>query len=212
MGMGKVILGLGIILTASILIAGCGKQESEKIRQDLKQVKEELEQVNSNCLGIGQEVKQIKQEIKQIKETQKVDSAAFIELLAEQPYTSCWLDPTAKGFQRLDTLHGSFLIVCKDVKPYLNGYKITINIGNLSTAQYNGFSLKIKYCKKTIETAGGSRPSEWYESMREKNVSFNDDLNPGSWNTVEFVISPAKAEDIGCLKLSMETKRLSLFK
>jgi len=50
----------------------------------------------------------------------------------------------------------------------------------------------------------------WEKSIREKETSFAETLNPGRWNKVELVISPAKADEIEYLELSMRTDVIGL--
>lgn len=47
--------------------------------------------------------------------------------------------------------------------------------------------------------------NKWKKSLSEKKVSFAENLKPASWNKIELIISPAKAEQIGYLELSMDT-------
>jgi len=54
--------------------------------------------------------------------------------------------------------------------------------------------------------------AEWKKSLQEKEFSFPDTLNPGSWNDVELIISPATAEQLGYFGLSMDTDTISLNK
>jgi CRP-like cAMP-binding protein len=42
----------------------------------------------------------------------------------------------------------------------------------------------------------------WEKSLKDKTESFSDTLYPGYWNKVELVISPAKEDELGHLKLS----------
>jgi hypothetical protein len=121
------------------------------------------------------------------------------------------LDAVSKGFQRIDSDTGSFLVSCEDVTPYLDGYKIRLRIGNLSSATYNGFKLTVKWGRAmptTVDQADGGT-----NSLKEKEMSFTEDLRPGAWNSVEVVLSPAKPDQLKFLVLAnMETPILSLLK
>ncbi|MEW6408644.1 MAG: hypothetical protein AB1488_00830 [Nitrospirota bacterium] len=53
--------------------------------------------------------------------------------------------------------------------------------------------------------------AKWWKSLQEKEVPFTEELKPASWNKIELIISPAKAEQIGYLVLSMDTEVVRLF-
>jgi len=81
------------------------------------------------------------------------------------------LDLTEKTYQRLDTDDGFFLVKVSDAIPYLNGYKIHLNIGNPAYATYTHYALKIRYSKlfdwsKYTEAAY----NQWNKSIQEKDL------------------------------------------
>jgi Protein of unknown function (DUF3251) len=133
-------------------------------------------------------------------------------------YDSIALDPTEKGYGRIDTGSGFFLISVKDTTPYLDGYRVTLHIGNPTSARYDGFKLKIAWVSDYPSQKPGEsdedynkRTEAWSNSGGEKEFSFTDTLYPGAWNTVSLVISPASAQEIRNLTIeSMETSNLSL--
>ena len=140
--------------------------------------------------------------------------------LAKQrsPYSSIGLDPTEKGYGRIDTASGFFLISVKDTTPYLDGYRVTLEIGNPTSGRYGGFKLKIAWAGDYPNQKPGEsdddynkRTEAWSNSGGEKEFSFTDTLYPGAWNTVSLVISPATAQEIRNLTIeSMETSNVSL--
>ena len=116
-------------------------------------------------------------------------------------------------FQRIDTDTGSFLLSVDDAISYLDGYKIRLNIGNPSAAKYDGFKLKVKWSKgydySNFKTASYLR---WQKAIREKEVSFTETLQPGIWNRVEMILSPAAADELGYLEVSLDTDTVSLIR
>lgn len=131
----------------------------------------------------------------------------------ESAHQSVVLDLASRNYQRLDTDTGMFLISVTNVASYLDGYKISLKIGNPSSAQYNGFKLKAKWNhtynwdKYTAESY-----SKWDKATREKETSFIDSLNAGTWNKVDLILPATAADELGYFIVSMETDTIVLYR
>ncbi|MDA2918722.1 hypothetical protein MYX76_04400 [Desulfobacterota bacterium AH_259_B03_O07] len=153
------------------------------------------------------------------------------ELTEEQEkYKTVFIDTSSKGYSRIDTDNGTFLISFVDAKRHLDGLKLVFSIGNPTSATYKGFKLNAvwgkeyiadewlrKLDKKTQQKDSVVNPRDriyayekWQESLNMKSESYLESLKPGNWNKVELIISPAKEDQLGYLKLSMETDVVSL--
>src|SRR5262249_7141847 len=119
-------------------------------------------------------------------------------------YQSVQLDPTEKGYERIDTVSGFFLISCDDAKPYLDGYKLSLRVGNPTTATYSGFRFNVRW--------GGTFQSPSDTTFHQKDVSFTNTLKPASWNNVDLVITPATPEEMKSIFVSMETPEMKLYR
>lgn len=129
----------------------------------------------------------------------------------QQRYDTVLLDPSSHGFQRLDTDTASFLVSVQNIVPYINGYKLTVNIGNPTTATFSGITIKIRWAKAyDWHQFSTSSYAVWQKSIQEKSFPVTDDLRPGSWNSVDLLLLPAAADDLGYLELSMTTSTTSL--
>ena len=76
-----------------------------------------------------------------------------------------------QGFQRLDTELGPFLVSVEGIIPYLNGHKLSLNIGNPSMSEFNGFTLKAKW-GETFKPKGEVTYADWEESLKSKEEKF----------------------------------------
>ena len=112
------------------------------------------------------------------------------------------------GYQRLETNNGTFLVSLKDAQPYLNGFRLTLNVGNPMSATYNGFKLTAKWGKAMPRDGGNYL--DWEKSIREKEFSFVETLASGAWNRVAVNLAPAAADELGYLEFSMTTDVISL--
>jgi len=134
-------------------------------------------------------------------------------------YDSISLDPTEKGYGRIDTSSGFFLILVGNAEPYLDGYRLHLRIGNPTSARYNGFKLTLTWQKPVPKQKDGEsdqefskRWDEWLKAEpREKEFSFTEVLYPSSWNPVSLVVSPATPEELKELQISsMDTSQVAL--
>jgi hypothetical protein len=120
---------------------------------------------------------------------------------------SVTLDLAHSAYQRLDTNNGFLLVSAEPAVPYLNGYKIPLKIGNPLSVSYSGLTAKIKWAK--YYDSNQFTPdsyAEWQKSIQQKESSFPDVLEKGAWKKVELIVAPATAEQLGYLKLSINTK------
>ena len=116
-------------------------------------------------------------------------------------------------YQRLNTNSGTFLVSLKNIERYLNGYKATISIGNISSATFKGFELTMSWAaaEPSISNANIDAWTKWYNSRKTKNEKYTQDLVPGAWNQVEIILLPARADELGYLEVSLATNTVSLF-
>ena len=113
-----------------------------------------------------------------------IEMAREMEKMERDRDKKCYLDASSlKKYQKINTYSGSFLVGLNDVKPYLDGYKLILFIGNPSTASYEGFSLKIKWGREFDHKEFNSNPSaynDWEKSLQEKkSVIYSDAV---AWN------------------------------
>jgi hypothetical protein len=176
---------IGFIITILFFLTGCTNKANENLQEKINELNREINKLNV---------------------------ALTMHQIMEKNFESVILDPTSlEGFQRIDTDTGFFFISLRDVKPYLDGYKLTIRVGNPISATYSGFVLNVKYGKKYNISDKTVSYNDWEESLNEKESSFSKKLKPGTWNTVEFILSPAKSEELGHIELSMKTDQVILY-
>ena len=148
----------------------------------------------------------------------KLEGELFWTKLKLEKFTKGVFDPLeGKGFQRVESSSGIFLISLQDVTPYLSGVKVKLEIGNILNASYTGFKLKVKYGKKypvyvpneNIEVR--KTKIEAYESsIKEKEESFTQILKPATWNSVFIVLPNINPVDFGELTIEVETSIVRL--
>ena len=178
-----------IILLFTLLTTGCDNS-SKKFQIDISEKIEALE-----------------------KKTEELDTEVFLVKMNQDKFSSTSFDPAdSKGYQRVDTTSGTFLISLQDVTPYLDGVKVNLQIGNIQFASYSGFSLKISYGKRypkydEKETSEEKRNKReiYSKSKREKEESFTKVLRPATWNSVIVFLPDIKPTEFGYMNVSMVT-------
>lgn len=101
-----------------------------------------------------------------------------------------------KGYSIAQTKYGAFAVSCKNVIPYLDGYKIVLDIGNLTSARFNGAKLSVNWGKA---------------NEHKKEISVTNNFPPGRYTPVELVLTPAKPEEIKTFNVVLEFNQMALY-
>jgi hypothetical protein len=113
-------------------------------------------------------------------------------------------------YQRLSSNTGTFLVSFSNAERYLDGYKIRLSIGNITTATFSGFELTLRFGTKEPEAGVGHDWLEWYRTVRTKTETFTRELKPGRWNVVEIIVLPARPDELGYLQVRLRTDEVML--
>jgi hypothetical protein len=117
------------------------------------------------------------------------------------------LDPTSREFQRVDTDTGFLLVSCKTAVPYLDGYKVMIQIGNPFLVTFTDFHVDAWWGRPQGQNEDYIK---WRGDLQHKQFNCTQSLSAGRWNDVELILSPAEPEHVKHIEITIETPRLSL--
>ncbi|HVX56940.1 MAG TPA: hypothetical protein VHA37_04360 [Candidatus Saccharimonadales bacterium] len=113
------------------------------------------------------------------------------------------IDPTEqKGYVAVAVPAGSLLLSVRNVEPYLDGYKLNLDIGNPTTATFPGCALYSEWAGAT--NGDGSLVST------SKHEHINERLLPGQWTSTEITVSPASLQQLKTLKLRLSAPTLEM--
>ena len=119
---------------------------------------------------------------------------------------SVTLDLTEPAYQRLDTDNGFFLISSGQA------IKIPLKIGNPLSVSFSGFKVKIKWAKAyDYKQYEAESYGEWQKSIQEKEISFTDMLEKGTWNKIELILNPATADQLGWVNVTLNTNTVRMY-
>jgi hypothetical protein len=117
-------------------------------------------------------------------------------------YKTCIFDKKSKGFQRLDTDLGPFLISLAGINKYQNEYELSLNIGNPSMFEIPGFVLHVSW-GKAFNPSGGVAYEDWQKSLKWREEKLREHLKAGRWNKIEISLGPAQPEELEYIRIGM---------
>lgn len=131
----------------------------------------------------------------------------------KDPYNKVTLDPSDQGYGRLDTSVGTFVVSMRQVSAHADGVRVRLHIGNLTTARVSGGKFNVRWGTRmpnSGEKDWKKQFAAWQKSILSKEISFMEELRPGTWNNVNLILPGVPPEKFGYLELQMETSRIKL--
>lgn len=212
---------IGFIISASFL-SSCNVQsdgENPPAREDeqkvmfelknglstLKELQSENAALNKKLSDTTLKVQKLEESIVYMEETQRKLNQKTNELeLKIDQYQSVNLDESDKGYQRLETESGFFLVKIRGNQPYLDGYKLYLEILNPNAVSYTGARVSVKWGRTYDATR--QRYSAWVASVREKTTQLPTALTPGAKMPVEVMLPRTTQEELGFMSVSMQVE------
>jgi hypothetical protein len=196
-----------------MLLVGGASGQSQK--PDASSTQKEGSKSDVYLKQIGELSREVKALTAKVATSQDTIASLLVRLFkvesTQSAYESVNLDLASRSFQRLDSDSGSFLVSVQDASPYLDGYRVTLHIGNPSFASYDGFELTVKWNSKyDWSNFDTSTFDTWQKSERNKELSFTNSLVLGKWNAVELILPSTTAQQLGYFMISMKTPVVSL--
>ena len=207
------------LVIAVLAFCGCEKKDDsatrqiEQLSQQFQQLKTQVEgftnrlskldgQVFLSDLNISTTIDRVNNFAKQISQLER-NSDGFSRRLnnLELDDDSASITTEPQGSQTLKTPVGNLLFSTKKVEPYLDGYKITAQIGNPTTADIANFDLILTTYKNITNN---------FETLHSVTNNIVTELKSGSWNYVDFVMAPATIEEVRNATVSIKAKTFSL--
>jgi hypothetical protein len=113
-----------VVAICTLVFAGCGERSDDKRLRDLESKTSHLEQTVAKL---------------QAAETRQ------LQMLIQGPEPKkAVLSATSKGYAFLDCNAGRLLVSCDGATPYLDGYKVSLAIGNPLNVTFSGFRLAVR--------------------------------------------------------------------
>jgi hypothetical protein len=127
-----------------------------------------------------------------------------IKHMASQGYMSeAALDVTSKSFAIVDAKVGRFYVRIKSVRPYLDGQKLELEIGNPYATTFGDVTIKLSWGPKANNNG-------WETAPRRKEFSDASYLLPGFWTPIEIILDATAPGDLSDVKVGLELKTVRL--
>jgi hypothetical protein len=142
------------------------------------------------------EVVMLRQDVGQLKADVKKDEEGVLFLLTKVDTTDgtqpASLSGSTKGFELAKTEYGSFLVSLVDVQPYLDGFKVTLSIGNPLYADITDGTISVKYGTSSTD------------SLSTVSQPIDQPIAGGHWTDVVITVAPAKVEQLDYIGVSLD--------
>lgn len=156
------------------------------------------------------EIASLKEENKELRE--KIASLEISNYVNENLLSTIDQRPASvsdgDGYGIGRTPHGPVAIVIDKVQPYLDGYKVTLRIGNMAAASMNGGEFEVewglRYGTKNVTA------SQVYASKKKKTFSSTSQFPSGAYTLVDVILTPATPDEVKTLSVSTKWNIISL--
>ena len=174
------------LLTAAVLaLTGCS--------QGSAQADKGSEQRLASLAG---EVSSLQQKVVKLQSSEDSTNLSVAELqIAAAP--SAFVSTVDPGYGITKTKFGTFVVMVAGVAPYLDGFKVKLEIGNLTGATFNGGKIKV-----TWGWGATSVHSTEFDTTKR--------FFPGTFTDVEAVLTPATAAGVKNIFVSLKFNQLML--
>jgi hypothetical protein len=163
----------------------------------------------------SQQISTLSDRIQALEASQRQsDGMVYLGAKINELSNEAQIDVNQDGYSSVQTNVGRLLLKCVKVEPHLDGYRLTLEIGNPTTATISGGTLHVQYGPQAPAIAQGEdavdRYEAWQRTLKSADFTLTDQLDAGHWTPVSIAISPASANDLRCLIVSLKLDSISL--
>jgi len=125
-------------------------------------------------------------------------SSLEIDNLLDQLDKYAFLKIGSDGYAPIKFDLGVLTVKIKDVQPYANSSKVTLDIGNPLGATITGL-------KATIQWGSVNEKGDVLEELGSKEVTIDKNIMAGSWNTVQITLDGTEPKKLGFIRVKKVT-------
>jgi hypothetical protein len=167
---------------------------------------------------VGRELAELRREVSQLrKEVEKYDSwfkgrdmiaRDYREKVDSVMRESVTLDPSETSYGIISIPSGTFFIALDKVEPFLDGYRITLKLGNPYVVLFKDIKLKVEWNKRI--PSNPSSYEAWVRETRTQEFSDTTDLGVGQWTRFSLVLAATKPDQLGYLNVKLSIGAVSM--
>jgi hypothetical protein len=106
-----------------------------------------------------------------------------------------YLTPHAAGYAVIKSDLGSLTVSLKNIQPYANGSKVTLQFGNVTAATIDGIKAKIEWGGMTKEGVPNNKEA------KSREITINKALQSGGWTNAEIILEGVPPTELGFVRL-----------
>ncbi len=99
------------------------------------------------------------------------------------------------------------LVSVEKVEQYLDGYKVSLEIGNPLSVNFDGFDIEAAWGPRYNT---GDDYAKWLAAKQTKKIAETHTLPPGRWSPIDIILPSTEPKGFGYLDLKLSINRLSL--
>ncbi len=173
------------LLSPLAVLSGCGGANGAPSAATTQQ----LNALGGRITALSNQIAQLQNQTTTLR-TLVVD----LELMKEDRQYGAAVDTTQLAYGTGKGAFGTYLVVPKKVEPYLDGYKVHLMAANLTSANFNGATMTVRW---------GVAPNE-----QTRTFDLTTRFPPGYFVPVDAVLSPATAAQVKALTVTLVFNRI----
>lgn len=123
------------------------------------------------------------------------------------------LDPASlKSYEPIQVGNGFILLASiEDVEPYVDGVRVTLELGNPQSVAFNGCEIKSRYGPRyDFQKYNEKSYTKWQAAVQAKSETFVAVLRSGVWNVISLALPNIKPSEFGYFEVEIKTSSVSL--
>lgn len=180
---GVKMLRIGVAsLCGVLLVAGCSNNSPTPSSSELNALRQEFESLKS--------------EVEILKDKQVQDDVGRLLKDADR---IAFLRPGDTGYSTVRYDLGTLTVELADVRPYANGSKVSLRIGNPLASTVNGLKTTIEWGR--VNESGYADN----DSVKSRTFTFTESLRSGAWTTIPLVLEGIPPTELGFVRVKEVT-------
>lgn len=168
----------------------------------------------AGCVG-GNRVSAVEGKVKELEvkvkdlttQVAKVEREASWDRAFKMLDSVAYLTPGSDGYSIVQFELGRVTVSLKNIEPYANGSRVTLRIGNPTSATLEAVKAILEWGK--VDAKG----MPLSESERQREVTFTRSVRPGAWTDVQAVLEGVPPVELGFVRVKeLGCSRISLLK
>ena len=174
------------VIVIALSLSGCEYLDSlSKNNEQLSRQEEEIQDLRASISRLQSEMSTIKSKQLELDWANIYDNFKY----------TAFLKPGDSGYSTISFPMGVLTVSLDDIKQYANGSKVKLRFGNILYSSISGVKAKLEW--GSIDSNG----TVIENPNNTKDVSFVEDLKPGSWTSVSVVLDNIQPSELGFIRI-----------